>query len=390
LERLRDYDVLVYHMGNDHRFHAGIYRTARAHPGIVVLHDYALQTFFRELAQADKNMRLYLDELEACSDAVALRPSEEATQQQTDAFSVSQTDPLRFPLNCRIARHAEALIVHSEWSRARLSAIAPAVPLAHINMHVLPGGEIQHSAFPRKNRGRGVELASFGHITPEKGIERTLKVLATLRKHYQFHYTLVGQSDSFDVPEIVRSLKLTDRVTVTGYVSMDEFERRIAETDVAINLRDRTVGETSASVCRMMAAGVPCIVSNVGWYAELPDEAAVKIGIGANADAALLEQLRRLLDDSALRGRIGANALRYMRREHAIEKSAGSYLNFIREVIDQRERRRFIRRVSAELAHLNAGGANEQFLRGVATEVAQLTPAKIFRTKDIPPVAKLI
>jgi glycosyltransferase involved in cell wall biosynthesis len=205
-------------------------------------------------------------------------------------------------------------------------------------------------------------------------------VLSTLRKKYQFHYTLVGQRDSFDVLQIVRSYNLTDRVTMTGYVSMEEFERRIAETDVAINLRDRTVGETSASVCRIMAAGVPCIVSNVAWFAELPNEVAIKVEAGAKADESLSEQLRRLMDDAALRQRIGANAQRYVRREHAIEKSAKSYLDFIRTVINQRERRRFIRRVSMELAHLQAAQSNEIFLRGVASEIAQLTPAKIFPT----------
>jgi hypothetical protein len=82
-----------------------------------------------------------------------------------------------------------------------------------------------------------------------------------------------------------------------------------------------------------------------------------------------------------LRERIGTNAQRYMHREHAIEKSAQGYLDFIRDVIDQRERRRFIRRVSTELAHLNATQSDEVFLRGVATEIARLTPAKIFKSK---------
>jgi glycosyltransferase involved in cell wall biosynthesis len=381
LKRLPDYDAILYHMGNDHRYHAGIYQTARAFPGIVVLHDFALQNFFKGLAETSTNMSHYYDELNACSDS-ELRSSGVVTREPL-MISATHSEPLRYPLNCRIARNAEALIVHSEWSRSRLSFIAPAVPIAHINLPVLPQNQHKESMPLLPNKGRGVELASFGHITTEKGIERTLKVLSTLRKKYQFHYTLVGQSDSFDVVQIVRSYKLTDRVTITGYVSMDEFERRIAGTDVAINLRDRTVGETSASVCRIMAAGVPCIVSNVAWFAELPDEVAIKVETGAKADESLREQLRRLMEDATLRQRIGANAQHYMRQEHAIEKSAKSYLDFIRTVIAQRARRRFIRRVSTELAHLQTIQSNEIFLRGVASEIAGLTPAKIFAIKEI-------
>jgi glycosyltransferase involved in cell wall biosynthesis len=211
-------------MGNDHRYHTGIYQTARAFPGIVVLHDFALQNFFKGLAETSTNMSHYYDELNACSDS-ELNQSAVVTRDPV-TISATYSEPLRYPLNCRIARNAEALIVHSEWSRSRLSAIAPAVPIAHINLPVSPENKHKESMPLLPNKGRGVELASFGHITTEKGIERTLKVLSTLRKKYQFHYTLVGQSDSFDVVQIVRSYKLTDRVTITGYVSMDEFERR--------------------------------------------------------------------------------------------------------------------------------------------------------------------
>jgi len=380
LNRLGDYDAIVYHMGNDHRHHQGIYETARAFPGIVVLHDFALQNFFIGLSREGGDMSLYLDELEACHGAQVRADSEAMLER--GAFSLSPTDTLRYPLNYRIARNAEAIIVHSEWSQSRLSTIAPAVPVARINLHVLPGDEISPPLLSHEAKPRRVEIASFGHITTEKGIERTLRILAGLRQNYDFHYTLVGQPDGFDVSEMVRSSGLTDRVTVTGYVSLDEFKRRMKTTDIAINLRERTVGETSASVCRVMAAGVPPVVSNVGWFAELPDDAAIKIDVGENADALLRAYLIKLMEDSSLRQRIGENARRYVQEAHAIEKSAQGYLNFIRETVAQRVRRRFVRRVSAELALLDIKPTNEKWLRGVATAIARLTPTELFVAKD--------
>ena len=47
--------------------------------------------------------------------------------------------------------------------------------------------------------------------------------------------------------------------------------------DVAINLRSPYWGETSASTLRILAAGTPVIVSNVGSFAELPAAACVKL-----------------------------------------------------------------------------------------------------------------
>lgn len=372
LKRLDSYDAVVYHMGNDHRYHAGIYRMAREHPGIMVLHDFALQPFFLELARERGDMGLYLDEVEACYGARRRAAVERgAAVGGTRAI----TDSTAFPLNERLARQSEAIIVHSEWSRTRLRKIAPSVSIKHINHHV-----IAHDDSKRRrdatNRSHAIRLASFGHITREKGIERALRVLATLRTEHDFHYTLVGESGHLEVDELIRSYGLTDRTTVTGYVTLAEFERQIAETDIAINLRERTVGETSGSACRIMAAGVPLIVSNVGWFSELPDDSAIKIDLDANADAQLRASLKRLLEDTVLRARIGASGRSYVLAEHAIEKSAREYLAFISDVVTQRTRRRFIRSVSAELARLGIAESNEPFLRRVATEVAKLVPAE--------------
>lgn len=379
LGALPGYDSVVYHMGNDHRYHARIYDAARATPGVIVLHDFSLQHFFHGLARERGDWNLYLDEAGACEGPEIRAEAEQALL--GGAVPSIHADPSSFPLNCRLVNSAEAIIVHSEWSRSRLKRIAPAVPVSRINMHVLPDA-LAKTHDTSADGGRRVELASFGHVTTEKGIGRTLRVLADLRAGRDFHYTLVGQPDNFDVEETVRAHGLSDRVTITGFVSLEEFQRRIAETDIAVNLRDRTVGETSASVCRVMAAAVPVVVSNVGWFAELPDDAAVKVAPGETADASLRESLSRLIDDAALRRRIGENARRHVLAEHSIEKSAAAYAAFIRETVARRARRRLLRRVSSEFSTLGVKAADERLLRGVAAEITRLAPVEL--TSDEP------
>src|SRR5688572_25144693 len=51
LQSLHEYDAAVYHMGNDHRYHAGMLAAMSEHPGVVVCHDFALQDFFLGLAR---------------------------------------------------------------------------------------------------------------------------------------------------------------------------------------------------------------------------------------------------------------------------------------------------------------------------------------------------
>ena len=124
LQTLNDYDAIVYHMGNDHRYHAGMLEVARAHPGIIVFHDFALQDFFLGLSQTRGRVELYLEELLACHGRAATRLAAEALERGSTPPHVNQ--PVEFPLNCRLARGSEGIIVHSEWSRSRFAAIAAA------------------------------------------------------------------------------------------------------------------------------------------------------------------------------------------------------------------------------------------------------------------------
>lgn len=369
LLKLKDCDAVVYHMGNDHRYHARMLEVAREHPGIVVFHDFAFQDFFFGLAQANGKLELYLKEVLACHGRNVTMTAAEALERGSHPALLDR--PTDFPLNCELARGAEGIVVHSEWSRARFAAIAPAVPAAHINMPIeIP----RDSERPARVESDVVQIANFGLITPGKGIEQALRILASLKDDHNFHYTLVGETNAyFDVRGLVRQYGMEDRVTITGQVSLPEFERRIAATDIALNLRERTVGETSASLCRIMAAGVSAIVLNVGWFSELLNDAVIKIDHDASADALLAAYLRKLIEDSNLRRLIGQNARRYMIANHDIKKGAEKYFNFIKHVIAQRPRRRFVNTVADKVSQLGLRGSNETLLRGVAEQVAVLT-----------------
>jgi glycosyltransferase involved in cell wall biosynthesis/SAM-dependent methyltransferase len=377
LASLGEFDAVVYHMGNDHRYHAGVFDASRRHPGVVVVHDFALQDFFLGLARQRGDMRLYLDEVAACHGEEARRVAEEALARGATPAAFAR--PLDFPLNCRLARGAEGILVHSDWSRARFERIAPGVPVRRVNHHITPSAAASLPRAAREPAGP-VRLASFGLITPDKGIERALRALAQLRDRYDFRYTLVGDPNSyFDVRALVRECGLEDRVEITGHVKLEEFESRIAETDVALNLRERTVGETSGSLCRIMAAGVCAVVSAVGWFGELPDDCVVKVEPGEHADELLRAYLARLIEDGQLRARLGANARSYVVAEHDIRRSAEGYLEFIREVVAARPRRLLLAGLSAELSVLGVEpDLDDALVRGVAAEFAALAPESLF------------
>ncbi|HEX8161423.1 MAG TPA: hypothetical protein VF538_06095 [Pyrinomonadaceae bacterium] len=162
LERLKDYDAVVYHVADDHLHHAGIYEAARAFPGVVVLHDFALQTFFLNLALSRGDANVYLDELGLCHGARAR--AQAARSLAAGSVPSFYARPEEFPLNCRLARQAEGLVVQSERSREVLARVAPATPCALIDRRAGPA-ERQAAAY----------LAFLREIVARRGRDRFVR-----------------------------------------------------------------------------------------------------------------------------------------------------------------------------------------------------------------------
>jgi 2-polyprenyl-3-methyl-5-hydroxy-6-metoxy-1,4-benzoquinol methylase/glycosyltransferase involved in cell wall biosynthesis len=368
LKRLASFDAILYHMGNDHRYHTGIVETMVKYPGILVLHDFALHDFFFNLAQTRKDLRIYLDEVGRCYGESVKRAASEALA--AGATPRIAANAVRFPLNDRIVREARGVIVHSNWSRQRLASIAPGTQVQIIPHHITEAAAAQDA---HVNAGGPVRIASFGLITPNKGIERALCALAALRSKHDFRYTLVGEPNSFfDVRSLIGELGLEDRVEITGHVSLTDFQRHIVQTDIAINLREAIIGETSGSLCRIMAAGVAAIVSDAGWFGELPNNAVVKVDMNYQTDELLQAYLEALIIDKGLRKEIGANARRHVLAHHDMRKGAAQYLAFISKVINQRPQEYIVDALAKEIGVLGIDANRAD--AALAQVAADITP----------------
>jgi glycosyltransferase involved in cell wall biosynthesis len=92
---------------------------------------------------------------------------------------------------------------------------------------------------------------------------------------------------------------------------------------VLVNLRYPTMGETSGSVIRAMAVGKPLLVSDVGWFSELPDDAVLKVPVDEHEVRVIEAALGVAADHGAS---LGAAARSYIEREHALAKVADAYV----------------------------------------------------------------
>jgi glycosyltransferase involved in cell wall biosynthesis len=99
----------------------------------------------------------------------------------------------------------------------------------------------------------------------------------------------------------------------------------MAAADVHVALRAPTMGETSASVVRSLSLGKPLVVSDVGWFSELPDDVAFKVPVGDREVDTIAAVLELLAADAGLRAAMGSSARRLAETEHRLGRIADLY-----------------------------------------------------------------
>ena len=97
----------------------------------------------------------------------------------------------------------------------------------------------------------------------------------------------------------------------------------MAACDVLVNLRSPTMGETSGSVIRALSLGKAVIVSDIGWFSELPDAAVLKVPV----DEFEVATIAAALELAATHGReLGQAARAYAHSGHDLGRVADAYV----------------------------------------------------------------
>ena len=164
-------------------------------------------------------------------------------------------------------------------------------------------------------------FGAFGNVNQSKRVPQLLEAFARLRRdHPGARLLLVGAvSPGFDLDRRLQRLGLDGAGIVReGYVAERRLWELMAACDVHVGLRSPTMGETSGTVIRSLTLGRPLVVSDVGWFAELPDGVALKIRVGAHEADDLEAALRLLAERSDARAAMGAAARTLATTEHGL------------------------------------------------------------------------
>jgi len=364
LRQTRGYEATIYHIGNDVRYHESIYHTALEYPGIVVLHEYMLQHLVRGMTLARANPEGYIEEMRYCYG----RTGERLARLQINTGR--GVDVWSWPLFERIVDASLGVVVHNEHARQQVLARRPQARVAKINHHcsgnILTGQhESALAAREALSLPRGAFIvASFGLITHQKRVKITLRAFARLRRRFpNAQFLLVGAVDpDYDLQSVLDG-GLGEGVIVTRRVSMESFLHYMIASDVAVNLRYPTGGETSGTLIRLLGFGKPVIISNEGSFAEYPDDCCAKVDVGTEEEDTLHALMYALAADEDLRRQMGANARRYVQEHHTLEGSAKRYIDFVRDVLTSP-------RIPLSTAHGPATPIKDDFLSALINDLS--------------------
>jgi glycosyltransferase involved in cell wall biosynthesis len=311
-------DVALYHVGNDPDAHGWIVDALRRRRGVVVLHEYVLHHLIAGITIGRGNGRAYLDAMERDL-GVAGRLLGLGVLDNLLPL-LWETQPERFPLTGTVLDLADGLIVHSRYVADRAREAGYDGPLWRVPHPSWP----MHDVAPATDVGGDPLIGCFGFLNMNKRIPELLEAFAMFRgERPGARLLLVGAAgERFDVQRRLERLGLTEGVQRLDYVPEERMWSLMAACDVLVNLRYPTMGETSGSVIRALSLGKPLVVSDVGWFAELPGDAVLKVPVDEVEVDVLAAALGVAADHGAA---LGSAARAYVEREHALPKVADAY-----------------------------------------------------------------
>ena len=256
------------------------------------------------------------------------------------ATSASQESYFRYPLISRICRCSRSLVVHNgragRMAREALGNRNGSVEVVEIPLYVdrpsLP--EASERERIREKLGISAEeivISTFGYLRPSKRLHSLLEASRMLSVPYRI--LLVGDFVSYDYEAAI--LAEIDELPVTRlpYVAESEFWGLVAITDIGVNLRYPSAGETSSIALKLMAAGKPVVVTAGEEVSGFPRGSIIEVDPGETEIEMLAHYLCALAADREMCEVVGRSAARYVAERHNVQSVTKQYLDVIRRVV---------------------------------------------------------
>lgn len=319
-----EYPYIIYNIGNNPYYHDYIYEMCLEHPGMVILHDFVIYYLF--IGYYQKREMLYTKVYENAGRDALIKIKRALKQDDCELLTKKEL-AVQLPLNEELLSSGNYFMVHSEYAKNQVLALTDRVKKINMIQQVATDFRVIEKAKLYKKYcipEDAIVVAAFGIVADTKQNHVACKVVKKLAEQYNICYVMVGEGDYVDC--------YVDNKVIfkTGFVKMDEFDSFIANSDIVLNLRYPTMGETSAALVKILQMGKCCMINDNGWFSEIPSDCAVKIDID-NIEQDLFNKIEFYLGNKNAREEVEKNASEFIKREFSEQAIVSQICNFLEE-----------------------------------------------------------
>jgi glycosyltransferase involved in cell wall biosynthesis len=211
-----------------------------------------------------------------------------------------------------------AIIVLGDYG-ARV--ILDRLPTVRDKLTILPNASTSPS---QPNRGGSeserIRITFLGRLVPEKGVPQLVEALGILASRADWTATIAGSGEVQQTRDQARRLGVADRVDMPGWLDPSETAALLERTDILA--LPSFVETLPMAVIEAFAYGVAVVATPVGAVPEVIAHERNGLLVPVGDAEALANALNRLLENGALRRRLGDAA----RRDHAERYEINTYI----------------------------------------------------------------
>jgi len=236
-----------------------------------------------------------------------------------------------YPLFETFTSDALGIIVHSDYALQRVKTrySGPVIKLdLPYKALVGPPSDRQFT--------RPLEIIFCGHAGPNRRLRQFFSAWAKVSQPNFFRLSVYGNiNKAEELMAQATELGLAELIEIVGFVDDEVLDQAIASAHLALNLRNPTVGEASAGQLRYWSQGIASVVSDVGWYRELPDNVVLKVSPDSEQEG-LISIMENILSGKQGLLDIGAAGRQYLQSHHSVGRYIDSMSRFLPSVVENR------------------------------------------------------
>ena len=225
-----------------------------------------------------------------------------------------------------------------------------------------------------------IVILTVGHVNPNKQVESVIRALGNNQDlRGRIHYVLAGPIEPKYREQLMSRAKrsgIEKDLMFVGQVSDEILHAYFRHADFCINLRYPAFESASGSLVEGLLHGKAIIVSDIGFFAEIPDDCVLKIKPQGD-EQELGQAIRTLATNTSARNQLQEKAIAFAAQHFYPRRYAEEFLQFLEQARRAKPVLQAVDYVSGELGRM---GVTPEM--PIAGQAASIIPELFLKNTD--------